>query len=64
MGEWRIRLRDWWRGYTNEDLASVMRKTEGKFERGQCIGMTFAEYKAWRALMASAAAQRDMEAGR
>lgn len=62
MGEWRIRLRDWWRGYTNEDLASAMRKMEAQAEcLNGGIGLTWPEYKAWRTIRA---AQRDMEGGR
>ena len=45
----RIRIRDWWRGYTNDDIASVMRKIEGPHKPGAVIHFTSAEHLAWRA---------------
>lgn len=50
MANWKIRLRDWWRGFTNEDLASALRKTETKPGRpGEIVWLSDAEFKAWTA---------------
>lgn len=46
----RNQLRDWWRGFTNEDLASALRKTErtpGK--PGEIVWLSDAEFRAWQA---------------
>lgn len=59
----RIRIRDWWRGYTNDDVASAMRKTEGPHKPGAIIPFTSAEHRAWRAIIMDRV-KRDMEAGR
>lgn len=42
-------IRDWWRGFTNDDLSSVLRKTEYKGDPGEIVWLTDAEYRAWRA---------------
>lgn len=45
MKRFGIVLRDWWRGWTNDDLASALRKTE----KGEVVLMSPAEMKAWLA---------------
>ncbi len=40
-------IRDWWRGFTNEDLASALRKTERKSGSGEVVWLSPAEFKAW-----------------
>ena len=49
MDKLRIVLRDWWRGFTNEDLAAALRKTEKIGQAGQIVWLTPAEMKAWLA---------------
>lgn len=46
----RNALRDWWRGFTNEDLASALRKTEGTPGKpGAIVWLSPGEFKAWLA---------------
>lgn len=40
-------LRDWWRGFTNEDLVSMLRKTERPPIPGGVVWLSDPEYKAW-----------------
>lgn len=44
-------LRDWWRGFSNEDLASALRKTEADRAKppGEITWLSPREYKAWLA---------------
>lgn len=51
MGRIRIRFRDWWRGYTNDDIASVMRKTEQPYGVSEVITFSAPEFRAWKATM-------------
>lgn len=41
-------IRDWWRGFTNEDLASTLRKTEAN-RAGDIVWLSTADFKAWQA---------------
>lgn len=48
MDKMMIRLRDWWRGFNNEDLASALRKIESSSTKpGAFIPLSPAEFKAW-----------------
>lgn len=41
-------FRDWWRGFSNEDLAAALRKTERKpGTPGEIVWLSTREFKAW-----------------
>lgn len=45
-----LKLRDWWRGYTAADIASVYYKVNAVTTRGRFTHLTPAERRAWRAM--------------
>lgn len=45
----KIMLRDWWRGFTNDDIASALRKLEKPCKPGEVVWLSPAEMLAWRA---------------
>lgn len=45
-----LKLRDWWRGYTEADVASVYYKVTTDIMPGKLTRLTPAEWRAWRAL--------------
>lgn len=50
MEKLMIILRDWWRGFNNEDLASALRKIEASSKKpGAFTPLSGAEFKAWLA---------------
>ena len=42
----RTRLRDWWRGYTDADIASAAEKAGRMCRTGEWVGVTHEEMKA------------------
>ena len=40
-------IRDWWRGYSNEDIASAIRKMEGPHEPGSIVPVSNRELRAY-----------------
>ena len=43
-------LRDWWRGYSDADIASAAEKMSKQVGPGQWTEVTDREFKAWRSL--------------
>lgn len=46
-----MKLRDWWRGYTDADMESMQNKLQEEHEAGSVIPLTPQEYAAFRDLL-------------